>query len=425
MRCCRKKHFFLSLVMIGALLMPIEAWAIEPTERQSDVLGYASVLLESAFSEGQADVDVVSGKSWNGWSLGEEIKSYILTDDGVALTPVSYWPVFYGECVVGSIKAVYGDDGSTTYVLTEELAADIEEANRLQSGAVILFDSEWEASIIRDDATAKQMRGLSQEGQNSGMSYTVQQVSCPISFLADDRQNTSNAESMHLNAHADSGELPEEVPSGGISAAYSAPMLNVPKLYQGSKPLCWAYSVASIGQYMTGVTLLTPERIASLTGGTNGEIPTALSYYKYQNSDTSIGATAWEGSALGDWEIQNWISNGIPIYAHLHVSGSSPARRHAVVVCGWNKTSSGAFTVTVMNPGHGAYEIMTKDSGGVLSLQYNSAGFRWDSGGVVLTGWQKPGNGSNWCWMNGNGTREKGWFSPPGDSNYYWFDSLC
>lgn len=121
---------------------------------------------------------------------------------------------------------------------------------------------------------------------------------------------------------------------------------------------------------------------------------------------------------LSDQYIYNWLYSGMSIYANLTRSDGDSA--HAVVVCQCQNTSNGVFTVTVMNPGHGALEVMSKNSNRILSLNYNSSYYDWDAGSVVLTGWQKPGNIKKWVYTPAtDGKYVTGWQVIGGTTYYF------
>lgn len=210
------------------------------------------------------------------------------------------------------------------------------------------------------------------------------------------------------------------------AALYGPPVSNcsltVP-VKQQENNTCWAASVSSIGEYMTGMdisfrTICKTLGVSEAAGGTNADAIKALQLFKYSDS-TPVSAGSY--SVPSDPYIYNWLWSGIPIYAGL--VKPSGGMGHAVVVCECNKTTSGVFTVTGMNPGTADFEMMSKNASGVLTLNYNNDKYGWSGSSILLTGWQKPAGGNKWShFTDGTGLADTGWKKISG--KWYHFDEV-
>ncbi len=152
--------------------------------------------------------------------------------------------------------------------------------------------------------------------------------------------------------------------------------MSVYKYNQGTTSLCWAYSVASIGNTLWGSEKYTGIQVAQNLFGTSNynkganttqamQMLNSLYYYQYGISTSTLAeSTAYD-----------FINAGYPIYLKLYCSSSDSA--HAVVLRAIN-TSTHYFSI--MNPGHGTYEGFTNSSGN-YAISYNYKTFTLENWG--------------------------------------------
>lgn len=152
--------------------------------------------------------------------------------------------------------------------------------------------------------------------------------------------------------------------------------MSVYKYDQGSTKLCWAYSVASIGNTLWGSEKYTGIQVAQKLYGTSNynlganttnamQMLNSLYYYQYGISTSTLAETT----------AYDFINAGYPIYLKLYCSSSDSS--HAVVLRAIN-TSTHYFSI--MNPGSGTYQGFTNSSGN-YAITYNSKTFTLENWG--------------------------------------------
>lgn len=408
------------LVMLGVCLLPKTALANENEcsyVSKDEVMAYTSSLLETVSeSENYPSTFMIPEFSIDGIMVGDPVKCYDIIDGQTVYSDADYWPVLFNSEIICSVASIDNGDGTVSFILSSGVAPELNAAYYANEPCAVILEGEtFEDEVITPSVAQATFANYAIESDTSeanGIEFFQQD-----DFVALD----ANAADVAYTAVDES--------ANGSSATYAVPRptninLWVPSKYQGEYGMCWACSVASIGQYMTGMNysgsaICDKLHIGYDAGGVDTDVINALRLFKYGTSATHINGQRNSGP-LSDQYIYNWISSGIPIYAYLSTSDNKSA--HAVAVCGCQNTLNGVFTVTVMNPGHGAREVMTKNSINVLELSYNKTHYQWSRYSILLTGWQKPGNQAKWVYIaSNNGLRTTGWLNLSG--TYYCFDS--
>lgn len=147
---------------------------------------------------------------------------------------------------------------------------------------------------------------------------------------------------------------------------------------QGSKPWCAACASSSILRYKGAGSSVTAEAMMKATFPNSGNLDNEnisrsqiVTYAKgkgYKNTTES-------SSTLTNTTVVSEIStNSTPIYAGCAGKGDYVKQRHALVICGYNNTSS---TYTVWNPWYDYTETMSQST---KSYSVNSSSsFTWDT----------------------------------------------
>ncbi len=408
--------FLLSLLLIlGLGLLPKTALANENEcsyVSKDEVMAYTSSLLETVSdTENYPSEFNIPEFSVDGIMVGDPIKCYDIIDGQVVYSNADYWPVLYNAEIICSVATIDNGDNTVSFILSSGVAPELNAAyNANEPCAVILEGTTFTDEVVTPSGAQTTLANYATEANTSepsGIEYFQQDNFVTLNPNAADVAYTAVDESGYET-----------------NAVYTIPRptninLWVPNMLQGTGA-CWATSVSSIGQYMTGKSISYSTIMNKI--GTIGTVENAVAGLKefiYPGpAETPINAQTNPGP-LSDQYIFNWINSGIPVYAHLVPTDGDNA--HAVVVCGCQNTLNGVFTVTVMNPGHGAREVMAKNTNNILALWYNEKYYHWTYSSVLLTGWQKPGNQARWVYIAGNnGLKTTGWLNYGGI--YYCFN---
>ena len=392
--------------LLGALFAILLFTAIPaygaPNYDREQTAKYAAVLLQSMaacpdYQELYQFPDVPLGSL----ILGNPISLVSKSDGGEGEDNVLYWPVLSGEEVVAVVISTVDEEGFTGFRLTTAIPPDVKSASMV-------------SDVENGDPPVRTIDSLS---QSEAPSSSTGHVSIPF-----DEKESYDIEARAALALGVSNEAGEPAALARTAEARSvAVKVSVPAFYQGKNPTCWATCASSIGYYLTGQSidhLTISNRIHGYAAaGSANDAVRALSFFTYPGSATTINGEH-AALVLPDAQIKNWINNGLPIYARLQTGANLG---HAVVVCGFGTDRYGHQSATIMNPGYGRYEEMTKNGVGLLSINYGGSDYMWTRGTVRLTGWQKPFGGSRWSYMTSTGLRTTGWFKQ--GAYWYYFDT--
>lgn len=148
------------------------------------------------------------------------------------------------------------------------------------------------------------------------------------------------------------------------------------KEQQGSQQWCAAFAMAAILRYK-GSSSVTAEGIVKYFYPKSSDLENeSVSRDQLETYAKSLGYsnTTQSSSTLSNSTVVSEIgSNSTPIYAGCAGSGSYSKARHALVICGYNNTSS---TYTVWNPWYTYTETM--DQSTKTYIVNSSSSFTWD-----------------------------------------------
>ena len=407
---------------IALLCTPISAFAVEEIH-DDEIRDYASELITGMLLTDDYENMFDLKTRDDVYEIGGQIPVFSEDDNGDILDlERSVWPIFSGGDLALILETLSGDDGDTVFRLTTQGVEALSEAmgNTEIKSALIGADGEWR--FLGNDAST--LLGIEETADGAISEAKLVQESANWHGVPVDMKDSSDYyQDMCPNGmlgEGNVGGLSDAVRRSASRSVSINPQLKVGKTSQGNLPICWAGATSSVGWYLTGVNK-TAEQIAKEIkggnyGGTTADIVKGLALFKYPTTVTAISAKV-KSTSLSDAEIKRWIDNGVPVIAELNSSSS----KHAIVVCGWYTTTSGSFAIYAMNPGHGAYEIMTKNSSNILQLWYNQKPFTWSSGTVVPSGWQRPYGGSKWSYFYDTGARATKWLKDNG--SWYYLDA--
>lgn len=349
--------------------------------------------------------------------LGTPIAGVEEKGDVYGETGTEYWPVVQGGIVRCFVVTTAGDGEETAYRLTS-LGID-------ESGIILDEGKEY---VVVDDGCGERLVAIEDSdevGHTADMMRVggVESVNPSKAGSAPIRLNTDPSlwDFQQAPPEAEVTDDPGAIRSAAKAAPSLIPQLLIPCRKQADGSLrCWANSVASIGQYLTGVymsdeTICQTIKGSNNVGGSAADAVAGLRLFTYPSVTTRISALAVT-SVVSDSDIKRWINNGMPIYASLRYNSSG----HAVVVCGWYTASTGKLAAYIMNPSSGSYEVMTKNGLDILTLDSKYLPFSWSNGSVLLVGWQKPFGGDKWSYFASSGVRKTGWLKDAG--HWYYFN---
>lgn len=402
----RLRDGFLGALFTVLVFASVPAYGA-PNYDRGQTAEYAAVLLQSmAACPNYQELYQFPDVPLDSLVLGNPIPLIRVSNGSSEETNTLYWPVLSGEEVIALIVSTVDEEGFTGFRLTTAIPFDAKSAS-----AVVEQPADAEDGVVPVRAMESQVR--------DELHY------CPTDYVAipfnarevyDTEARAATVGSGSESEARDSVALAQSMDARSVAVKVS-----VPTFYQGSYPTCWATCASSIGYYLTGQSidhLTISNRIHGYAAaGSADDAVKALSFFTYPGSVTAISG---EHAALvmPDAQIKNWINNGLPIYARLQTNANIG---HAVVVCGFGTDRYGHQSATIMNPGYGRYEEMTKNGAGLLSISYGGSDYMWTRGTVKLTGWQKPFGGSRWSYMTSAGLRTTGWFKQ--GAYWYYFDT--
>ncbi|MDE6035478.1 MAG: hypothetical protein K2G36_06170 [Ruminococcus sp.] len=150
---------------------------------------------------------------------------------------------------------------------------------------------------------------------------------------------------------------------------------------QGSLPICWAATIASILRWempdiyagYTG-TDVCDYLGHSYTGAFDKDVDKYLKTFLTPYNDNYI--PTYTSNAYQETEIRQIINNEDAAY--MSAKGATGGR-HATALCGYLKFSDNTFAVRLMNPGNGTFQLSDRSySSTTFRYAYNGTYFTWD-----------------------------------------------
>lgn len=346
-----------SLMLAAALIclsVPVHVVALEADTSvmlnpRLATVSNISILLNSVAQEPEAYG--ISSNSLHNLSLGEQIPTYILSDDDPVETSSYVYPLYSGNELIAHITSFYVGNTLESMISTE-LSSVVNELLNENSTYAIVYDCDG-VQLVSSQGIEPIAEYSTDPNLGSVYSY-VEDNSDLALYIA-----STNEAASTIPIAFDSIDVMGTNGSGNTS-------MEVYKYYQGNTLLCWAYSVASIGNTLFGSELHTGVEVAMIYWGSDynrglaiaGAIDTLNFVYPCYYEVSS--------STLSESTAYDHIDAGFPIYMNYQTPDTKHA--HAVVLRAIN-TSSHYFSI--MNPGSGTYQGYTNTSG-AYSITYNS-----------------------------------------------------
>lgn len=147
---------------------------------------------------------------------------------------------------------------------------------------------------------------------------------------------------------------------------------------QGSKPWCAAYASSSILRYKGAGSSVTAEAMMKATfpnsSNLDNESISRSQIVTYAKGKGYKNTTESSSTLTNTAVVSEIYTNSTPIYAGCAGKGDYVKQRHALVICGYNNTSS---TYTVWNPWYDYTETMSQST---KNYSVNSSSsFTWDT----------------------------------------------
>lgn len=155
------------------------------------------------------------------------------TVENVSDGSIYYYPILESDKIVAVFAESYDQDGNIVAGTFSKAFSDTLNAFVQQQGAVALYSSGTKLYAVSSDYQSVLLH------DNSDTS-TIAADSNDISFSRIHPQVIDNVTKINVN----------------IATLLTERNLNVPKVYQGQSPICWAASMASIINYMKGTNLV-------------------------------------------------------------------------------------------------------------------------------------------------------------------------
>lgn len=295
----------------------------------------------------------ISKSDYSNLELEKQIPTYNLIDGDLVPTEISIFPLYSDRELIALITSFCVDDIVESMISTDY----VEDISNYINGVydkyefVLVYDcngiqvvTSQETNTIHEysyDATFSNVYECNIEDEVNSILHNEALNDTDVMVI------TVNNEVMPYSTNG----------SGNVN-------LSVPRYNQGSTNLCWAYSVASIGNYLSSSLQYTGIEVAQELYGDNYNygaiIDDALAvldylYGYYYNS---------QSSTLSESVLYDILYAGYPVYSHYTCSSGA----HAVVLRAIN-TSTSYFSI--MNPGTGTYQCFTNSSGN-YTITYNS-----------------------------------------------------
>lgn len=282
------------------------------------------------------------------WSIGSRIYAYEYVDNEVCETRFSMYPVFSsGDLVALAIRTTL-DDGEPAIQLTNCFVSQLREYYNAGVKFALLYDAKSCYAIIN--------------GEFEKLADYSDQIDYRSSLVSLNLMDVSNYETVQYSELMYLETLDLELSTDTILSAKvsnNSNTLLLPFVTQNPPSnICWAASVACIGNYLTSGSYTAKDIAISYYGATSwntganiGEAMSVLS------QNYGITYSRYGYYVPSDFQILNNINAGYPVYSSWKWSNGNTTGGHAVVIRGIMVGSC----VYVMDPEYG-YSIANKTS---------------------------------------------------------------
>ena len=356
-----RKLRVLSMILALLILMSTNSFAAESlqakpyteADRLSNIVAFLTNNLPNYL---QSDMSAFEKSSFAALSVGSKIQEYELIDNELVRSPCHRFPVLSGGKVIATVVAF--QVGNTARQEEYQLSTEfVETINALPEKTAY--------AIVYDCSGIHLM--------TSNTYYTITELPFDHHRTSiNDFMNTINPTEITVFLESEytcskAIEFSPHVTPRGTGSCF----LTVPVYYQGSLNLCWAYSVAAIGNYSCGYEKYTGTEIAQIRLGSDNNHGKSIEYARETLEILySLNYTISTGT-LPETFLYDLLLFDAPVMAHYEAISDSE-RDHMVVISGINTNT---HTFTVVNSGLGQTQTQT-NTYGTYRIYYNSTS--WD-----------------------------------------------
>lgn len=273
------------------------------------------------------------------YKISEGIQAMELRDDKLSGLDFYYYWIYTDNQIIGYLKVYYeNNELQSCMTLCDLIRSDFLDENAVYS--FVYVDNSL--CLMRDNKIIEVLESTimdSTEEIKEGNSIIINGDNT-INLLNDSTQQTFvKNSSIKTKAAANTGKT-----------------LAVPIVLQGSNPICWAASMASVHNYRKGTKYTAKDIIKKTKHGNKGATLTQI--YDYFKNTFKLSCT--KGSPLSYAGVKSRIQANQPIYAMFHTKDGKKA--HIVVIKGYYQQNN-KVVYYLMNPQSSSSQTITVASG--------------------------------------------------------------
>lgn len=291
--------------------------------------------------------------------LGEKLAAYQENNNQIEELNIDYYPVMEDNEVIAIATVTYTETGAPSVQLGKGFSDNLQDFSEEDDSVALVFDESGENMYACDNAdkyivvdtfiTDSDSNGTEKFDGVEDEDITYTKVAPTVDLDADKNQSSEVSLSENL-----------------LAASSDANSLNIPIKLQNGKPICWAASVASVGQYITGIkksaTGVCDALGCEYTSGSSIMVKNAFKkIYK-------LSATIYD-KAPSFSKIMSEINNDQPIWAGFNCAATGAG--HAVVIRGYASGSNYA-TFSYMDPNSSSFQVSNVTADGDYRFAYGS-----------------------------------------------------
>lgn len=331
------KRIISSILGISSVIamMPVNTMAVENIETNvymGDLADTLSFQLDLYY-----DNDTMETLKADGLFLGSAIPAYYEDENGNTeiYTQAVYYPVYSNGDVIGIFNVFHGDENDT-YSYSEYLS---DELNEYKFSNPIVYINDEDEKIIPGEA------------ENDISCYSDIAGDLVEVYVENTSANSARATSNSKTLYIESWNQKEN----------------------GYTALCWAGSIWSIGEYVSGSTFDSPYDIADEVGvDYYGNTAVYISNVKGYLSDL-YGITTTRKGVVSQSAIKTSLTNDKPIYMEWDYS----TKGHATALCGYKETDT-KFGIRIMDPYGGIFRVVSvTSSSDPFTITLNGHTYTW------------------------------------------------
>lgn len=323
--------------------------------------------------------------------LGEKIPSYIDSNNQPKELKISYYPIMEGDEIVAIATVTYDNSGNPSVQIGKRFANELQEFTHdedTSDSVALVFDKSGENLYVSDneenylvldhftleDSERKSDLNINdvdpqkqfKDFDHESMEFTEIE---PVKELdIQDLDTQSNLTNNQLLSVQRAGTISDNLTFSSKASSTDTKYLSVSKVLQNGLNICWAASVACVGNYKTGDSYTAKQvakkmNISYDTGAGIKDSKKALSSIYDIAADRNSSAPS-VSTIISEIQADNPIWTGF---------GASSGLGHSVVFRGYS-SSSRNFSISYMDPNEG-FLTMSVAQDGVYQFAYGATVF--------------------------------------------------